>query len=386
VRHESQCAEAGVPAELVRKHLADLLESSEFASSKRCQEFLQYVVQETIAERGENIKERNIAHEVFHKSAYFEPSEDSLVRVKAREVRKRLTQFYEAHPAAELKIELPVGSYVPRFSTPPKLDPAPPVLEPAPHAAAMEPIATGKVSRRRTLWMMGGAFGAAVVAGSAVKYLDRTPAAVDRLWKPVFATATPLLIFIPVLKGPNGELTDHIGLGTAATVGEAASFLTRRGQRYTLRFGEALTFAQMRDQPCLLLGGFSSSWMIWATQGLRYNLILNDNWERAFIRDSVTGQKWIPVNLRGDGYADVDYGIVSRQFDPRTGQILLVAAGITTFGTEGAATVLFDPASFASALQHAPRDWEQRNFEAVVKVSILGTTASPAQVVATHFW
>ena len=50
---------------------------------------------------------------MFGKSARFDSSSDSLVRVKAREVRKRLSEYYESTPDAPLRIELPVGSYVP---------------------------------------------------------------------------------------------------------------------------------------------------------------------------------------------------------------------------------------------------------------------------------
>src|ERR1017187_822902 len=111
----------------VLEHLDGICASPFFISSKRCQQFLRYVVLETLEGRGERIKERNIAHEVFGKGSNFEPGEYSLVRVKAGELRKRLSDYYESAPEHDLRIELPVGSYVPRIhnfnAPPPPVDP-----------------------------------------------------------------------------------------------------------------------------------------------------------------------------------------------------------------------------------------------------------------------
>lgn len=135
----------------------------------------------------------------------------------------------------------------------------------------------------------------------------------------------------------------------------------------------------------MLLGGFSSSWSLWATKGLRYTLVRHKG-KLSHIEDNQTKQKWYPVNLKPNGYATQDYAIVARLFDAVSGQILFVAAGITTFGTESAASVLFDPHEFARFLRGAPNDWPSKNFEAVVNLSIFGTTPSEAKFVAKHFW
>src|SRR5215469_6990526 len=95
------------------EHLEEILQSPSFASSRRCQEFLRYVVGEVLEGRADSIKERSIAVDVFGKGLRFDPGSDSLIRVKAREVRKRLTEYYESVPDSPLRIELPVGSYIP---------------------------------------------------------------------------------------------------------------------------------------------------------------------------------------------------------------------------------------------------------------------------------
>jgi hypothetical protein len=104
------------------------------------------------------------------------------------------------------------------------------------------------------------------------------------------------------------------------------------------------------------------------------------------ILDKRSGQIWKPINLNSNGYADQDYGMLCRLFDAASGQVVMLAAGITTFGAAGAAGLFFDPASFSEIVKQAPKNWQTKNFQAVVRFSIIGVTASSPQVVATHFW
>ncbi len=370
-------------------HLDSVLLAPAFASSKRCQDFLRYVVSEALEGRLDEINERNIAHIVFGKSQRFEPSEDSLVRVKAREVRRRLAQYYRDNPQSTVRIEIPPGGYAPNFVSQQISEQPDPTAEmqPLPSPPPEQPL-----TRRRALFYLGGVAAAAAAAAAipTIRYLSaarpRTP--LDLLWKPVADAKTPLLISIPVLssKTAHGTISDRVGIGVAAAISQAADFLNAHGLPYHLRFGSALTFSQLREQPSLLLGGFTSTWSLWATKGLRYNLVPGKQWAQSYIEDSQTRQKWRAENLKPDGYATADYAIVSRLFDAISGQLLFVAAGITTFGTEGAASVLFDAQAFSKMVQGAPNDWPTINFEAIIKVSIFGTTPSTPEIVAKHFW
>ncbi len=98
-------------AAIVRAELARVLASHEFRSSRRSQEFLRYVVENTLAGRSDTLKERTIGIDVFGRPASYDPSDDATVRVKAGEVRKRLDRYYtlEGH-AATVRIELPAGA------------------------------------------------------------------------------------------------------------------------------------------------------------------------------------------------------------------------------------------------------------------------------------
>jgi hypothetical protein len=103
----------------VEEELDRVCNSEHFRTSKRSREFLQYIVRVTLDGRMDSLKERSIGIDLFGRDTSYEPSSDASVRVRANEVRKRLTSYYASSVAAEtcsLKIQLPTGSYIPRFT------------------------------------------------------------------------------------------------------------------------------------------------------------------------------------------------------------------------------------------------------------------------------
>jgi serine/threonine-protein kinase len=88
--------------------------SSGFARAGRLVRFLRFVVDETLAGRGKQIKEYSIAVGVFGRPSSYDPQVDSLVRVQASLLRTRLSEYYSAEGRAEtIRIEIPKGGYEP---------------------------------------------------------------------------------------------------------------------------------------------------------------------------------------------------------------------------------------------------------------------------------
>lgn len=95
----------------VRRHLAALLESEPFRQAERQKRFLTYLVEEELAGRGEQIGQYGIAAEVFDRDEKFDPAVDSVVRVEARRLRSKLTEFYAGLGASDIVFTLPKGRY-----------------------------------------------------------------------------------------------------------------------------------------------------------------------------------------------------------------------------------------------------------------------------------
>jgi TolB-like protein/tetratricopeptide (TPR) repeat protein len=118
-----------------------LFASKAFAGSKRAQDFLQLIVEHALAGRVDSLRERMIGAEMFGRRIDYDTANDAVVRVKATEVRRKLAQYYQESTKPPLvRIELPSGSYVPKFHWEAHLeshaqsvpDPHPGDLSPAP--------------------------------------------------------------------------------------------------------------------------------------------------------------------------------------------------------------------------------------------------------------
>jgi hypothetical protein len=103
--------------QIVREELKRLLGSAAFRTSKRCRDFLEHIVEQTIQGPGANLKERSIGVELFHLPPDFDTSQHTVVRVTANEVRKKLAQHYlsESGVRHPVRIELPPGAYMAEF-------------------------------------------------------------------------------------------------------------------------------------------------------------------------------------------------------------------------------------------------------------------------------
>jgi tetratricopeptide (TPR) repeat protein len=103
--------------EAIRSALERLVSSAQLESSPSLCRFLRFVVEETLAGRGGQIKEYSLGAEVFNRGDDFDPRIDPIVRVQARNLRARMVRYYQGPGATEaVVIDLPKRTYVPVFS------------------------------------------------------------------------------------------------------------------------------------------------------------------------------------------------------------------------------------------------------------------------------
>ena len=79
----------------VEPYLEKVLTSAEFSRAKRMARFLRFVVEESLAGRGEELKERQIGIEVFDRPVHWDPKVDNIVRSEARRLRTKLEVYYD---------------------------------------------------------------------------------------------------------------------------------------------------------------------------------------------------------------------------------------------------------------------------------------------------
>jgi hypothetical protein len=179
----------------------------------------------------------------------------------------------------------------------------------------------------------------------------------------------------------------YIALGDANCLLRLASLFEKRGKPYRIRGGAATTFSDLREQPTVLIGAFDNAWTLRLAEEMRYTFH-KDFQGLEVVRDREHPERtdWKLINSWPYWDIDADYAIVSRVLDRNTDRVVVVAAGITHFGTAGAGDFLSQPAYFAEVIPRLPHDWQNKNLQIVLRVPVLQGTSGHPEVLATHVW
>ena len=96
--------------------LARVLASDCFMRADRLKSFLTYIVQETLAGRGELIRGKTIAMDVYGRDPTSSGKSENVVRVDARRLRRSLVEYYSGEGNNDpVRIWVDSGGYVPRM-------------------------------------------------------------------------------------------------------------------------------------------------------------------------------------------------------------------------------------------------------------------------------
>jgi hypothetical protein len=128
-----------------------------FQKSKRLRELLLYLGERSLQDPAYVLREQEIGVDVFGRSADYDTSHDTLVRVQVSQLRKKLQEHFSEEGRDEpLIIEIPKGNYVPVFR------PRAELVETAPaHAPYLTPQPTSPAPRRT--FVLGIAVGAIAI-------------------------------------------------------------------------------------------------------------------------------------------------------------------------------------------------------------------------------
>lgn len=413
----------------IADQLSKVLVSPWFRSSSRCSQLLRHVVELSLYGQEERLRERQIAVEIFHRKPTYDNNLDPVVRVAAGEVRKRLAQYYgTAENAGQIRIELPIGSYVPSFHFPvpaaPLAEVAQPAAEPEEQSSLTQESIAGTseahepgtpVGRRSWAWI--ALVAAAIFVACAWGVWRRpTPSphitGFDAFWAPLLtAQSSPLisvgelhsreLTFVPDRqRSPNSEAFDVQvprdesqgipveRIGYLQAVAKIASVLGAKEKPFDFRDQSETTFADFAGRPTILLGAYENDWSMGLSQGRRFE----------FQADYARGRKWISDRLKPgqeigslptsspaptsyDAYSIVmrDTGAVSRQ-----SRILL--AGVGDEGTVAAAEFASNPKYLDEFARHLPTGWAGKNIEILIRTRIVEGVLGIPTVVDYSIW
>jgi hypothetical protein len=398
------------PAE-IQAQVKGILESPFFRSSKRCRLFLERVVEHSLSEFPEPLKERTLGVHVFGREPAYDTAVDPIVRVTAGEVRRRLGQYYgeEAHHS-QLRIDLPPGSYAPVYSRPHGVVPEPPAARHVP------PETRGP---QRTWGVAGFVFLLAAALAAVLMTKQRTAAATttfDTFWAPLLTASGPVLLCpggldmyeLPadVKQAANAaaaSTTDpppisisprqvqrvgarYVAIADAVVLAKIAALFQQRGRPYQIREHKLTSFADLRASPAVLIGMFSNAWTLELGSEFRFVPKIEGDGHHVGIFDRQHPENsWRLPRPWPSLIVSYDYALVSRVLDPATGTVVVTAAGITPFGTAAAGEFLTTPDGLERALGSVS-NWSNRSLQIVLETKVIGGAAGAPRVVATHIW
>jgi len=416
---------AKLSAEAIREQLESIVRDPAFRSSKRSIQFLRYVVEQTLADAPEQIKERTIGVEVFGREPQYDTNEDHVVRTAAGELRKRLAIYYgEEKHRSELRISLVPGSYIPQFSLPAQLpatelDPGLEIAshaDPAQSSAVIEPEsvpreipaahAPASGMRKRLFVAVAAAVLLSVFFG--YRWLHSKNAE-DLFWKPVLETPGPVLLAVGDV--PNGPPTastpeysqessipivhkassSNIPFADAVTMARVLGVLQVRGKDVIIRREGQSSFADLREGSVVLIGAFNNEWSLRLTRQLRYSLALDAEKHLIYIKDaknpSARTWSWAtdqPKDNQGavGGPVLQDYALISRIWNSETGHVVIVIGGLYTYGTETAGEFLTDPQLMQEIAKTVPLADAHSNLQIVLAAKVTDAAPGPPRILA----
>ncbi len=417
----------------VREEMERILHSESFRASPRCRQFLRFVVEHTLEGLQEQLKERIIGIEVFGRNPSYLTEADSVVRVRATEVRRRLSQYYASFPHSNAcRIEIPPGSYIPHFLP---WD----ATTQEDEAVAGEPISSGlpvshpPAERGWFRFRMAALLVAVpavilaayrISAGHQVKvFADANETQLEQFWQPAIQDSKPVLICIgsPTTYTYSGSFqgnyvrehsidpnlqpqwtidpqkgtipgsvilpvkAEYVGAGDANLAVLLSALFGRLRKASEFRLSENTSYSEISDAPTVLIGAFTNRWTLQSVSKEPF-IFAQKGPDRLIEERDGQHRQWTPPHLRADGRTGEDFALVSRLVDSETGKFLVTAAGISGFGSRAAGYFLTRPDLLARALSHAPPDWPRKNLQFVLETRIVDDAPTAPEVVAWRTW
>jgi hypothetical protein len=418
------------PDGIARQELVErILASRHFIKAPLLSAFLAYVCRRALQDGAERITEHEIGVNVFDRRPGYDSKEDNIVRNYARQLRKRLDEYYSLEGQIEsLRIEIPKGGYVPVFRENRSPAAYPPMgLELRAEDARAQPsgISPPKTSSIRGFRILAGAVVLCLlVAGGAAVFLRLQPkkspannSPMHRLWTELFVPGKNTLIvpadtafvMLQELEGRSYSLREYVSWSsvdeskaspisglrnrkyTSITDVEAVSQLERLPEanpdHCVVRAARSLTVEDLKDANIVFIGSiYSIPWIEALQNNLNFRFIYKPGENRRWIenRNPAAGETATYATDK-NGLSAKTYSVLA--FIPnlnKSGHILLVQ-GLDGSGTEAAMSMLTRDGGLSEVLKKLQNpDGTIGSFEVLLESISLNSRTTSIRVAATR--
>lgn len=399
--------------------LQRVLASTHFQKSTRHREFLAYVTERILREPGVEIHEQEIASNVFQRPAGGIKGEDTIVRVQAYQLRKRLDNYFATLGALEpLIIEIPKGNYAPVFKE----------RKPAEIDAVIEtdaPPAPKRDFRTPLIWLLAGL--SAILATICLLFAFRNPAPtpLGQLWSQfarkdrrvdIILADSSLSLLADVIRRPIGlreylkreywkdsdklpetELREvarmlmsrqHTSIGDANLASRISSLTSHQGANTTLFFARDFNIRNFKTDNIVVLGSSRSNpWAELFETQLNFRFLYDEATHSAAIENKAPlpgeAAKY-RVQIGASRIEESFCRIALLPNSDHTGDVLLIA-GTEMEATEAGGEFLTSEQGISQLRRRLNLNGSERfpYFELLLKTTRIGG-AAPSFEVLTH--
>jgi hypothetical protein len=353
------------------------------------------------------IKEYQIATEVFGRSQNFDPRIDSTVRVQTSRLRAKLAEYYASVGSTDSwQIEIPKGSYSLIFHE-----------GSASKQIAIEPPAAISPTRRGpSSWLWAITVAAVLIAAVTLVQSERNaPAAaatagisLREFWHAALPhSEAPLVVFSNAefvgrpetglrYRRPNQDSSEKVfdqytGVGEVIAIHELDELFDRIDRKFSLKRGRLMNWDDAKNRDLIFVGSPSENL---ALREIPLNRNFSFEISTAAPRHGDLGirnlkpqpgeQEWYFGSTQEQVPMTEDYALVELAAGAVSSQRMLLVAGTTTFGTQGAVEFVCREDKVASLLARLGKADSQRigRLSALLRVRIQRGVPVDSEIVA----
>jgi hypothetical protein len=149
-----------------------------------------------------------------------------------------------------------------------------------------------------------------------------------------------------------------------------------------------MSFADLRDTPAVLIGAFDNPWTLRAADSLRFTFRKDGEHDTGMVYDRQHPENtaWKLTDYWPNWDISSDYAIATRMLDATADRPVIIAAGLTQYGTVGAGEFLSNKEYFSEAARQFPPGWRKKNLQIVLRVPVVNRTAGRPRILASYVW
>ncbi|HME37295.1 MAG TPA: helix-turn-helix domain-containing protein [Candidatus Sulfotelmatobacter sp.] len=414
--------------EQLSQQIDHIIKSHSLRGSESLCKLLQYLAKQSLYHPEAPLKEYQIATEVYGRPADFDPQTDSTIRVQAGRLRLKLADYYATEGAADpIVVRIPKGSYHLTFETRsvearPIESGTQPQNPPAREARSSVVVEVVPPRWRMAVaLLLAGLVVSLIVLGSVLSNRRLADSTTDKsvaggvtgpladFWRPFTSgTEEPWVIFSNAAfvgrpetgmryynssRDSNVAVYDHYtGVGEVLAIHALDEAFGTLGRKVLVKRGSLFTLDDVKNNNLIFVGSPSENLSLLDipnTQEFVFQRVASGNRKgdlSIVSKHPKPGEAGAYLASPSDVPLTEDYAVVGLVPGVGTGRYVMILAGTTTFGTQGAVEFVCRQESVEKLLREIPdsKAGVIKPFEALVRVKIARGVPVESELVAVR--